>query len=139
MILPLLEYCNTLFNSGTKKKLDNIDKIQSRCIRIIENCYDVAKKEKETVLCVMYNIDSLQNRRDIQLACAMFRLSKVDRFIDRSAHRENLRSENKIKCICPFTKIVKIRKSPFYRGVDIWNSMSVEQHRAKNKDIQEVV
>ena len=43
MILPLLEYCNILFNSGKKSKLDKIDKIQSKCIQIIENCHDVLK------------------------------------------------------------------------------------------------
>ena len=51
MILLLLEYCSILFNSGKKLKIDRIDKIQSKCIRIIENCYDVATREKETVLC----------------------------------------------------------------------------------------
>ena len=41
MILPLLEYCNFLFNSGKKTKLDKVDRVQSKCIRIIENCHDV--------------------------------------------------------------------------------------------------
>ena len=91
------------------------------------------KREKDNVLCIRYNLDSLQNRRDIQLACTMFRLSKIDRYIDHSVHRENLRSENKIKFKCPFTKIAKIRKSPFYRGVDLCNSLKVQQHRAENK------
>ena len=133
MILPLVEYCSILFNSGKKSKVDKIDKIQSKCIRIIENCYDVQKREKEAVLCKVYNLDTLQNRRDIQLACAMFRLSKNGMYIDHTVYRENLRSEEKIKFICPFTKIMKIRKSPFYRGVDLWNSLRVEHHRAENK------
>ena len=76
MILPLLEYCNILFNSGKKLKLDKIDRVQSKCIRIIENCHDVQKREKEVVVCRKYNLDTLQNQRDIQLACTMFRLSK---------------------------------------------------------------
>ena len=63
----------------------------------------------------------------------MYRLSKNEKFIDHSFRRENLRSENKLKFICPFTRIVKIRKSPFYRGVDLWNSLKVEHHRAENK------
>ena len=90
MILPLLEYCNILFNSGKKGKLDKIDKIQSKCVRIIENCHDVYKREKETALCTRYNLDSLQKPRDIQLACTMFRLSKIDCYFDHSVQRENL-------------------------------------------------
>ena len=133
MILPLLEYCSILFNSGKKIKLDKIDRVQSKCIRIIENCYDVSKREKEKVLCMRYNLESLQFRRDIQLACTMFRLSKNDVYVDHTVYRENLRSKNKIKFNCPFTKIAKIRKSPFYRGVDLWNSLKVEHHRAENK------
>ena len=50
-ILPLLEYCNVLFNSGKKSKLDKIDRVQSKCIRIIENCFDAKKKKKGN--CVM--------------------------------------------------------------------------------------
>ena len=50
MILPLLEYCNILFNNGKKGKLDKIDKIQSKCVRIIENCYDVSKREKDCTM-----------------------------------------------------------------------------------------
>ena len=30
-------------------------------------------------------------------------------------------------------KVEKIRKSPFYRGVDLWNTLKVEHHRAENK------
>ena len=78
-------------------------------------------------------LDSLQNRRDIQLACIMYRLCKFDRYIDHSVNRENLRSENKIKFKCAFTKVSKIRKSPFYRGVDLWNSLKIQHHRAENK------
>ena len=34
MILPLLEYCSILFNSGKKIKLDKIDRVQSKCTRL---------------------------------------------------------------------------------------------------------
>ena len=95
----------------------------------------MACREKETVLCDTYKLDSIQNRIDIQLACTMFRLSKTDLYIDHSIYCENLRSEDKIKFNCPFTRVAKIRKSPFYRGVDLWNSLKVKQHRAENKKI----
>ena len=119
MILPLLEYCNFLFNSGKKSRLDKVDRVQSKCIRIIENCHDVLSRAKELDLCTRFKIESLQKRRDMQLACIMYRLSKNEKFIDHSSRRENLRSENKLKFNCPFTRIAKVRKSPFYRGVDL--------------------
>ena len=66
----------------------------------------------------------------------MYRLNKIDRVIDHTMYRESLRRENKIKFHCPLTRIVKIRKSPFYRGVDLWTSFKVEHCRAENKEIQ---
>ena len=42
-----------------------------------------------------------------------------------------LRSEEKIKFKCPFTNIAKIKKSSFYRGVDLWNSLKVQHHKVK--------
>ena len=131
MILPLLEYCNFLLNSGKKCKLDKIDKVQSKCLRIIENCYYTGDHKKENVLCKDYNIDSLQRRRDI--ACLMYMFSKREYCIDSNVKRSILRSEKKIKFVCPFTRVSKIRKSPFYRGVDLWNKLRVEHPRAENK------
>ena len=43
------------------------------------------------------------------------------------------RSENKIKFKYTFTKISKIRKSPLYSGVDWWNTLKVQHHKAENK------
>ena len=60
MILPLLEYCNFLFNSGKKSKLDKVERVQSKCIRIIENSHDVLSHAKETDLCTMFRIEPLQ-------------------------------------------------------------------------------
>ena len=48
-IRPLLEYCNFIFDSGKKLKLDKIDKIQSKCLRIIENCYSRAFRLEENM------------------------------------------------------------------------------------------
>ena len=60
-------------------------------------------------------------------------LCKIDRYVDYTMSRENLRSENKVKFLCPFTRVGKIRKSPIYRGVDLWNSLKVQHYRAENR------
>ena len=67
----------------------------------------------------------------MQLGSIMYRYSKNELFIDSTVSRKNLRSENKIKFNSAQTS--KIRKSPLYRGVDLWNSLKVEHHRAENK------
>ena len=58
---------------------------------------------------------------------------KYERYIDPTKSMDNLRSHNKIKLLCPFTRLTIIRSSPFYRGVDLWNSLRFEHHRAENK------
>ena len=65
MILPSLEYCNILFNSGKRFKLD---KLQSKYVCIIENRHDVSLRLKETILCSNYGLETLQSGRDVYLA-----------------------------------------------------------------------
>ena len=81
-----MEYCNILFNSDKKSKLDRVDKFQTKCIRIVENCYDVSLRAKESTLCNEYKLHSLQTRRDIQLACTIYRLSEIDCYIDHTVY-----------------------------------------------------
>ena len=132
-IRPLLEYCSFIFNSGKKVKIDKIDRIQSKCIRIIENCHIKTDRKDELILSSNYELTALQQRRDMQLGSIMYRCSKNSMYIDHTVNRENLRSTGKIKFTCPFTKVSKIRNSPFYRGVDLWNTLRVDHHRAENK------
>ena len=113
--------------------MDKIDKIQSKCLRIIENCYSRAFRLEENMLCIKYDICLLEKRRRLQLGSIMYRYSREESFLDTTVHRPNLRSENKVNFTRPFTKVEKIRKSPFYRGVDLWNTLKVEHHRAENK------
>ena len=59
-IRPLLEYSSFIFNSGKELKVDTIDKIQSKCIRIIEYSQDKSSQRGENILCDDYNLSSLQ-------------------------------------------------------------------------------
>ena len=89
-------YCSFIFNSGKKTKVDKIDKIQSKCLRIIEYCSYKKQREDEAQLCATYNICNLQQRREVQLGSIMYRYSRNEKCIDMNVNRENLRSTNKI-------------------------------------------
>ena len=98
-------------------------------------CHDVLSRAKELDLCTRFKIESLQKRRDTQLACIMYRLRVKMKSLLIIVREEKI-FEVKIsfkKFNCPFTKNVKVRKSPLYRGIDLWNSSKVEHHRAENK------
>ena len=44
-----------------------------------------------------------------------------------------LRNRNKMKFKTPITKLTKILKSPFYRGVNLWDRLSEDVQRATTK------
>ena len=89
---PLVEYRSFIFNrpSGKKLKIHKIDRIQSKCVRIIEYCYENALKRDEKVLCLEYGISSLQLRRvrDTQLASFMYRYNENELFVKQTAKRK---------------------------------------------------
>ena len=84
--------------------------------------------KSESVLCKKYNLDTLQRRREIQLGCMMYRLSKNETYIDYNVYSENLRSENKMKFICSLARNMRIRKKSF-----LWGRGLVEQFEGRPK------
>ena len=73
----MLKYCYIIHNSGKKLKCDKIDNIQSKCLGIIEFCHKKVNIKNEDVLNVEYNIESLQSKRNMQLACIMYIIDTV--------------------------------------------------------------
>ena len=63
----------------------------------------------------------------------MFRLSNVESYLDTTRPAINLRSRNKVKFNVPTTKLTRVLKSPFYRGVSLWDRLTVEVQRATTK------
>ena len=81
----------------------------------------------------IYNIISLSERRRKHHLSLMYRISTVESYIDVSRPGINLRSRNKIKFAVPATRLTKVIKSPFYRGVSLWDRLSIEVQRATTK------
>ena len=71
----------------------------------------------DTLLWLINHVGAAK-KRDIQLACLMYREDLT--YLDVRERPANLRSEDKIEFKCPFTKV---HKCPFYNGVDLWNSV----------------
>ena len=45
----------------------------------------------------------------------------------------NLRSSNKVKMKSSFTRLTKVKKSPLYRGLDLWNMLPDELQNEPSK------
>ena len=130
-ILPILDYADFLVESAPKREVGLLDRIQERAIKQIRfgNDMDPAGARMEDI----YNIIPLSERRRKHHLSLMYRISTVESYIDVFRPGSNLRSRNKIRFAVPATRLTKVIKSPFYRGVSLWDRLSIEVQRATTK------
>ena len=62
----------------------------------------------------------------------MYRTSTVDSYLDEDRPLVALR-RNKIKFRTHVTKLTKVMKNPYYRGVSVWDMLNEEGQRATTK------
>ena len=127
-ILPILDYADFLFDSATKRSLDSLDRIQKRAVRIIGNF-----KRADCLISLKYNLIPLKERRRKHHLALMYRISRINLYIDDERPEIILRNRNKIKFKTPITKLTKVLKSPFYRGARLWDMLTEDVQRATTK------
>ena len=127
-ILPILDYADFLFDSTVKRELDLLDKIQERALTIIGRG-QVNNKTVEST----YSIESLKSRRRKHHLSLMYRISKIEAYLDTSRPEIILRNRDKIKFVTAKTKLTKVTKSPYYRGVSLWDMLPQQVQRATTK------
>ena len=130
-ILPILDYADFLVESAPTKDINNLDKIQERAFKQIR--FGAHRNLPCHRIDDVYNIVPLKERRKKHHLSLMYRLSSIDSYLDTSRPGINLRSRNKIKFSVPVTKLTKVKKSPFYRGVSLWDRLMVKTQRATTK------
>ena len=130
-ILPISEYADLMIDSGPSGGVDRLQKLQDRSIKIIDNrrhpTLDV------DVLANLYRITPLKLRRAEHLGLIMHRLSRDDRYIERSRPNINLRSNNKIKFVHYKRQYEKYLKSPLSRGIAQWDRIPESVQKATTK------
>ena len=74
-------------------------------------------------------------RRKRSLLRLMYIQSKQSVNINDSKVHMSLRSSNKVKLRVDFTRLTKIQRSPYYRGLNLWNSLpeSVQKEKSRLK------
>ena len=90
-------------------------------------------RQNKNIIRNTYGIESLQARRRKHHLALMYRLSRIDAYIDQDRPEIVLRNRLKIKFITPKTKLTKVMKSPYYRGVTLWDMLPLEIQRATTK------
>ena len=137
MIRPHFDYGDYIIDSGIQSKIEKMERIQDRIIRTIEYKYIMEERDDIDKLKTRYNIEKLYIRRKRNLLKIMFGQSLNTDNIDYYRPERILRSRHKIKLKVKFTRITKIQKSPFYRGISLWNtlpqSLQCEQNKVRFK------
>ena len=130
-VMPMLDYADFLVESAPMKEIKLLDKLQDRAIRLIR--YGNHMNLPAQAIEIMHNITPLKERRKKHHLSLMYRLSRVETYLENTRPEINLRSRHKIKFSIPVTKLSKVMKSPFYRGASLWDRLSQEVQRATTK------
>ena len=130
-IRPLVEYADFLVDSCQKSKIGKLDRIQRRSVRIIDGCKHKGVRNEE--LQMVYGLEDLEVRRKKHHLALMYRHSKTPGNLHVARPEVFLRNNNKIKFKIKTTKLTKVQKSPYFRGVTLWDRLPEEVQRATTK------
>ena len=139
-ILPVLEYCGYLFNGVTQVQHKRLQLLQNRCLRTSLN---VRIKYHVLDLHTDAGLHQLCIRFDLQLMLMLYK------YLYGSSHpHEELglifqkgpicgrttRSTNTGLLVYPESKKIGFRKSPLYRGIDLWNNLNKSCRQASTRN-----
>ena len=125
-ILPYFDYGSFLMGSANQSSIANLDKYQKRAIRLIEYKPKQLRSNNINILLSEYRIINIRLRRDEQLLAFMYMLSLNIEFINNRRPIMTLRSSKKIKFKETVTSKTITQKSPYFRGVALWNALPVK-------------
>ena len=127
-----MEYGDFVVDSANQQLVVRLDKLQEKALRLAEYRSNVKKKEM-SILKSDFNIEDLEIRRKRSLLRLMYIQSKVDGNLQSKGSYMNLRSSNKVKMKSNFTKLTKIQRSPYYRGLKLWDQLPENVQKEQSK------
>ena len=132
MIRPHLEYGDFIIDSSNVASIDKLEQFQEKCLRLSE--YQAPENRKDiSILKCKYNIDDLKVRKQRSLLQLMYNQSKDFSNLSEERPYMSLRSDKKVKMKSDFTRLTKIQKSPYYRGLSLRNSIPEHLQKETNK------
>ena len=131
-ILPYMDYSCFLMDSACDYSLSKLDKIQKRCLRLIEFKNKIQRERDLNVLMANYNIEPIRQRRNRQLLHFMYNESKTLLNLNKRNINITLRSDNKVKFKEKLTRKTTIQNSPYYRGIQLWNTLPANVQKSES-------
>ena len=123
LILCHFDYGDFVVESGNKGTIDKLDRLYKRAVRCIEYCTETCNHLSVENLYHRYKLEPLENRRKRNLLKIMYKESKEDTNIDIYRPEQVLHSTSHVKMKHKFTRITKIKKTTYYRGLVLWDNM----------------
>ena len=115
----LVEYADQMVEAGPADKIERLQTLQDRAVRIIDN--KEHPKMDKTELSLYYRISPLKERRAEHLSAVMYRLSTDSWYLDIARPEIHLRNQNKIKFKTHNRVHEKYLKSNISRGITMWD------------------
>ena len=130
-ILPLFDYADFLIDSGPNYYVKKIDALHEKALQLID-----CKKSKNVdlqLLETMYKLMTPSRRRKEHHCSIMYGLSVRGENIDEYRPTIRLRSRRKVKFKNHRRNLEKIKKSPFFRGLKLWDMIPDNIQRSVTK------
>ena len=127
-IVPYADYASFLIDCTTQDLVNKLQRLQNKALRIrkYKNMYQQCSA---TELHTEYGLSTLIDRRFRQLQCFMFKKSKeIGYSIEENLRRT--RNDRKVKFAFRINHYMSSDKSPWTRGVQMWNELEPETQRA---------
>ena len=115
--------------------MQRVDALQHKALRRIEYCKNPQERASYDALQRKYNIEELNVRRKRSLLRLMYISSKYSNDIKRVTHDTNLHSTKKVKMKDGFSGLTKLHRSPYYRGLRLWEALPESAQKAENNII----
>ena len=133
LIMCHMDYGDFVIDSGLKKNVDKLDKLQTKTIKCIEYQLDPDKHKDLETLYNKYKLEPLKVRRNRNLVKLMYAESKISANMEVALPKMALRSASSVKLIHRFTKLTKIQQSSYYRGLQLWDKLPPDIQKIESK------
>ena len=122
-ILPILDSVSMLVNCSSQKKIDKLQPLQNRAIRIINKLSGYVSTEEMKGYHKMLNLKTLSERRKLFMLILIYKFSKDEENVNRYRPEITLRTRPKVKMKLAFTDKERVLRSPYYMCYRLWDKL----------------
>ena len=131
-VLPMLDYADFLVDSGRLEKIERLDTLQKRVVKVIDKKLNRGLST-DGLMMGLYGLQTLRKRGETHHQVLMYRLKSDPYYVETYKPDIGLRSNTKIKFRTRTTRLRLVLNSPYYRGICLWNRLPENVQKATTK------